>query len=141
MIEKQLEEIDDTSTDDDFEIAVRTADNAIATQKQILDDLKNDRNMEIERIIKLTGPRNAGTTKFYMATKKKELQADPKDIVDAMTGEGADFEKVCSCLKSKAFKPGASKKVLGDDTNLFWTEEDDVLAEKKLVEVDSKWVT
>ena len=75
--------------------------------------------------IQANGEITSGTRRLYVGpnktTKCKDVKATVGAVLDAC---GGDLEQFTECLSSGAFKPGATKKLLGDKADaLFETVE------------------
>jgi hypothetical protein len=141
-IANPLEAITELSSIDELDEAVSHARGVLAKMKATLKDCQDEYEMQMLEIIKVRGAFQLGEMKYCAGVKKSDKQAKPKDILMALSkAVGKDFEKITNCLASSCFKPGESKKVLGKDTKLFWSEESDTLKTSVLKTINTKFLT
>jgi len=73
--------------------------------------------------INLNGDIEIGTKRYYVGTTKK---VKPRDMIRlceaAITAAEGDFETFADSLSANAFKPGACKKLLGDQWGQHFEE-------------------
>lgn len=73
-----------------------------------------DRMIEL---VEINGGRmTAGPKTYYVGDEKKEKNNDVrKTAEEVLTVSGGDLDLFCTTLSTNAFKPGATKKLLGDE--------------------------
>lgn len=141
---------------EDLGEAVHTAEGVIAAMKDKLKEVEQEYKEQMIRIIKEKGPFQLGSFKYVIGTKKTDRQGNPIAILNAISdATGGDFEKIVGCLKSSAFKPGESKRILKESAatqieedeeftidikSLFWVEEDDDLKRTELKKINTTFL-
>lgn len=109
--------------------ALDLLDSGLATREQMLASLDLVKRLgEVYRAMKehvesaatkwvqANGPFEDGTTRYYVGTAKKTKCRNLRATVEAiMQATGGDLDALVDCLASDAFKPGETRKTLGDD--------------------------
>ena len=136
-----LETIGIGSTIDELDEAVSHARGVLAKMKDVLKTCTEAYEEQLLQIIDERGPFQLGEIKYVKGVKKTNKQAKPLDILNALSDKtGGDFEAIVGCLSSNAFKAGASKKILGKASELFWSEEIDALKTSVLKVINTKFL-
>ena len=113
-------------------------------------ELKEKLELATIAYIEKNGEIRDGERRFYVGPNKSTRCVDVRKTVEAVFEvSGGDFDVFVECLSSSAFKPAATKKVLGDKASELFidTETKDLktgeLGKKRLQEVDyskiQKW--
>lgn len=138
-----------------LEKAVHSAEGIISAMKDKLKEVEQEYKEQMIRIITEFGPFQLGAFKYVLGTKKADRQGNPIAILNALSdATGGDFEKIVGCLKSSAFKPGESKRILKeaeaaidegeeftiDIKTLFWVEEDEDLKRTELKKINTTFL-
>jgi hypothetical protein len=140
-IANPLEAITALSSIDELDEAVSHANGVIAGIKDMLEKCKAEYEMQLLQIIEERGAFQLGSVKYYKGVNKSNKQAPPLEILNALSdATGGDFEKIVGCLSSSAFKAGASKKILGKDSELFWSVNSDTVKTSVLKKIDTRFL-
>lgn len=88
-------------------------------------ELKDRMEQATIKYIQAHGPIEDGTKRYYVAANKSTKCVDVRRTVEALLNAvGGDVDAFTDCLSSGAFKPAATKKVLGEaGADLFVTTE------------------
>lgn len=92
--------------------------------------------------IKANGPIVNGDVRYYVAPNKTTKCLDARGVLDAlMTATAGDLEAVTACLSTDAWKPAATKKVLGKDADKWFLDEVKDALKEELHTVDTRFLT
>ena len=68
------------------------------------------------------------TNYIQLANKSTDRQAAPREILHAVLEKTlGDLDAIAACLSSGAFKQAATKKLIGNNEELFWKETTETL--------------
>lgn len=104
--------------------AVLSAMNLVRRLGEIHRDLKDRLEAASIQWIEVNGDLTDGEVRYYVAPNKSTKCVDLRGTFQALLDKsGGDLDSVVLCLSSGAFKPSATKEVLGDlADSLFVTE-------------------
>lgn len=119
---------------EDTRIAISNIENPLATRDEVLTalnivarlkELAKELGEQAERAaiewINVNGEIVDGDMRFYVAPNKTHKCKDTKGVLAALLEEsGGDLDAVAECFASGAWKPGETKKRLGDRANQFF---------------------
>ena len=108
---------------------VLSAINFVARLSEIRNTLKTRLDTATIRYIQKNGPIQDGPRRYYVAPNKTTRCVSVRDTLHALLETtGGDLDTLTECLSSGAFKPAATKKILGEKaTALFETKTTDKL--------------
>lgn len=127
--------VNDTMTAD----AVLEIRERLIFAKYRIKELEGDLNTALMDWIRVNGDLVISEDKrLYLGHTKRVKCNDPAATLEAiLTETGGDFDAVCECLSSGAFKHGACRKPLGEKWEQHFTEE--VVDKVELKEADKRF--